>query len=136
LSQKFLKLQQSGKSLVPRDPRQVRTVEGVPWERLAERYMLNRVVLNAILGVVTGAAFALYGLEHAAIWGLTTGLCSSHDARRVTRSDQSAPLPAAEADSRFRHPPRDVALIDTPKRHAYDLRRRLHQHRPGREAWP
>ena len=131
LSQKFLKLQQSGESLVPRHPRQVRTVEGVPWERLAvgtamalvallgqatlalfvvlfflaesgnyrrkivrlfrhepegedkvltaieqihhdvEKYMLNRVVLNAILGVVTGVAFALYGLEHAAIWGLT-----------------------------------------------------------------
>ena len=35
-----------------------------------EKYMLNRVVLNAILGVVT-VAFALYGLEHAAIWGLT-----------------------------------------------------------------
>jgi len=39
-----------------------------------EKYMLNRVVLNAILGVVTGVAFALYGLEHAAIWGLTTAL--------------------------------------------------------------
>jgi predicted PurR-regulated permease PerM len=134
VSQKFLKLQQSGESLVPRHPRQVRTVEGVAWEKLAfgtamgllailgqatlaifvvyfilaesgnyrrklvrlfrhqpegedkvltmieqihrdvERYMLNRVVLNAILGVVTGVAFALYGLEHAAIWGLTTAL--------------------------------------------------------------
>jgi len=39
-----------------------------------ERYLLNRVVLNAILGAVIGGAFALYGLEHAALWGLTTAL--------------------------------------------------------------
>lgn len=38
------------------------------------QYMLNRVVLNAILGVVTAVVFAFYGLEHAAVWGLTTGL--------------------------------------------------------------
>jgi len=42
-----------------------------------ERYMLNRVVLNAILRVVTGVAFGLYGLEHAAIWGLTTALLAA-----------------------------------------------------------
>ncbi len=39
-----------------------------------ERHMLNRVVLNAVLGVVAGDTFALYGLQHAAIWGLTTAL--------------------------------------------------------------
>lgn len=39
-----------------------------------EQYLLNRVVLNAILGVVTWGAFALYGLDHAAVWGLTTAL--------------------------------------------------------------
>jgi hypothetical protein len=39
--------------------------------RDVERYMLNRVVLKAILGVVTGVIFAVYGLEHVAIWGLT-----------------------------------------------------------------
>jgi predicted PurR-regulated permease PerM len=38
------------------------------------QYMLNRVVLNAILGLVTAVLFALYGLEHAAVWGLTTAL--------------------------------------------------------------
>jgi len=38
------------------------------------QYMLNRVVLNAILGVITAVVFAFYGLEHAAVWGLTTGL--------------------------------------------------------------
>jgi len=134
LTQKFLKLQQSGESLVPRQLRPVRTVEGVPWEKLlfgtaigvvtfigqatlalfvlyfllveagvyrrklvrlfrgnpegedrilsvigqihrdVEKYMLNRVLLNAILGVVVGAVFALYGLDHAPIWGLTTAL--------------------------------------------------------------
>lgn len=42
--------------------------------RDVEQYMLNRVVLNAILGVVTWLAYALYGLEHAAIWGITTAL--------------------------------------------------------------
>ena len=39
-----------------------------------ERYMVNRVLLNGALGLVTWAVYALYGLEHAAIWGLTTGL--------------------------------------------------------------
>ena len=39
-----------------------------------ERYMVNRVLINAALGLVTWGAYALYGLEHAAIWGLTTGL--------------------------------------------------------------
>ncbi len=38
------------------------------------QYMLNRVVLNAVLGLVTAVVFAFYGLEHAAVWGLTTGL--------------------------------------------------------------
>jgi predicted PurR-regulated permease PerM len=38
------------------------------------QYMLNRVVLNAILGLVTALVFAVYGLEHAAIFGLTTAL--------------------------------------------------------------
>lgn len=38
------------------------------------QYMLNRVILNAILGVVIALVFALFGLEHAAVWGLTTGL--------------------------------------------------------------
>lgn len=134
LSQKFSKLQQSGEALVPTHPRQVRTVQGVPWETLlfgtamgaltvvgqatvavfllyfllaeagnfrrklirllrgdpgaegrilrvldqiqhdVEQYLLNRVVLNTILGFVTWGAFALYGLEHAAVWGLTTAL--------------------------------------------------------------
>jgi predicted PurR-regulated permease PerM len=42
--------------------------------RDVEQYMLNRVALNAALGVVTWVAYALYGLEHAAIWGITTAL--------------------------------------------------------------
>ncbi|ABC80841.1 AI-2E family transporter [Anaeromyxobacter dehalogenans] len=42
--------------------------------RDVEQYMLNRVALNAALGVVTWAVYALYGLEHAAIWGITTAL--------------------------------------------------------------
>jgi predicted PurR-regulated permease PerM len=42
--------------------------------RDVEQYLLNRVVLNAILGGVTWLAFGLYGLEHAAIWGITTAL--------------------------------------------------------------
>lgn len=42
--------------------------------RDVEQYMLNRVVLNALLGLVTWGAFALYGLEHAEIWGFTTAL--------------------------------------------------------------
>jgi predicted PurR-regulated permease PerM len=36
--------------------------------------MLNRVLLNAILGVVTAVIYAVYGLEHAVIWGITTAL--------------------------------------------------------------
>jgi predicted PurR-regulated permease PerM len=39
-----------------------------------EQYMVNRVLLNAALGLVTWGAYALYGLEHAALWGLTTAL--------------------------------------------------------------
>jgi predicted PurR-regulated permease PerM len=42
--------------------------------RDVEQYMLNRVVLNGLLGVVTWAVYAVYGLEHAAIWGITTAL--------------------------------------------------------------
>lgn len=42
--------------------------------RDVEQYMLNRVVLNGLLGVVTWLVYALYGLQHAAIWGLTTAL--------------------------------------------------------------
>ena len=42
--------------------------------RDVEQYMVNRLVLNAALGVVTWAIYAVYGLEHAAIWGLTTAL--------------------------------------------------------------
>jgi predicted PurR-regulated permease PerM len=57
LSQKFLKLQQSGESLVPRHPRQVRTVEGVPWERLA---VGTAIGLVALLGQATLALFVVY----------------------------------------------------------------------------
>ena len=39
-----------------------------------EHYMVNRVALNAVLGAVTWGVYAVYGLEHAAIWGLTTAL--------------------------------------------------------------
>ena len=39
-----------------------------------EQYMVNRVAINTALGLVTWGVYALYGLEHAAIWGLTTGL--------------------------------------------------------------
>jgi len=39
-----------------------------------ERYMVNRFLINAALGLVTWGVYALYGLEHAAIWGFTTGL--------------------------------------------------------------
>jgi predicted PurR-regulated permease PerM len=39
-----------------------------------EHYMVNRLVLNSLLGIVTWGIYALWGLEHAAIWGLTTGL--------------------------------------------------------------
>ncbi|MFL5273404.1 MAG: AI-2E family transporter [Anaeromyxobacteraceae bacterium] len=39
-----------------------------------EQYMVNRLLLNAALGLVTWVVYALYGLEHAAIWGLTTAL--------------------------------------------------------------
>jgi predicted PurR-regulated permease PerM len=43
-------------------------------QRDVEQYLLNRVMLNAILGVVMTVAYALYGLDHAAIWGITTAL--------------------------------------------------------------
>ncbi len=36
--------------------------------------MLNRVALNGLLGVVTWVIYAVYGLEHAVIWGITTAL--------------------------------------------------------------
>ncbi len=39
-----------------------------------EQYIVNRVALNTALGAVTWGIYALYGLEHAAIWGLTTAL--------------------------------------------------------------
>jgi predicted PurR-regulated permease PerM len=39
-----------------------------------ERYMVNRLALNAVLGLITFGVYALYGLEHAAVWGLTTAL--------------------------------------------------------------
>jgi predicted PurR-regulated permease PerM len=39
-----------------------------------QQYMVNRLLLNAALGAVTWIVYALYGLEHAAIWGLTTAL--------------------------------------------------------------
>jgi predicted PurR-regulated permease PerM len=42
--------------------------------RDVEQYMLNRVMLNGLLGLVTWVVYALYGLEHAAIWGITTAL--------------------------------------------------------------
>ena len=42
--------------------------------RDVEQYMVNRVLLNAALGLVTWAIYAIYGLEHAGVWGLTTGL--------------------------------------------------------------
>ncbi len=42
--------------------------------RDVSQYMLNRVALNAILGVITAVIFAVYGLDHAAVWGLTTAL--------------------------------------------------------------
>ncbi len=42
--------------------------------RDVQQYMLNRVALNAALGVVTWIVYAVYGLDHAAIWGITTAL--------------------------------------------------------------
>jgi predicted PurR-regulated permease PerM len=39
-----------------------------------EQYIVNRVALNTVLGLVTWGIYALYGLDHAAIWGLTTAL--------------------------------------------------------------
>lgn len=39
-----------------------------------EQYMVNRVLLNAALGLVVWGVYALYGLDHAAIWGFTTAL--------------------------------------------------------------
>ncbi len=43
-------------------------------QRDLSQYMLNRVVLNALLGAVLTGAYALYGLAHPAVWGLTTAL--------------------------------------------------------------
>ncbi len=42
--------------------------------RDVQQYMLNRAVLNAVLGGAMALAYWLYGLEHPAVWGLTTGL--------------------------------------------------------------
>lgn len=42
--------------------------------RDVEQYMLNRVLLNGLLGLVTWGVYALYGLDHAEIWGITTAL--------------------------------------------------------------
>ncbi len=39
-----------------------------------EQYMVNRLLLNAALGFVMWGSYALYGLQHAAVWGLTTAL--------------------------------------------------------------
>jgi len=47
-------------------------LEGI--HRDVGQYLVNRAVLNAAVGLVTGVAFALYGLQHPAIWGITTGL--------------------------------------------------------------
>jgi predicted PurR-regulated permease PerM len=41
--------------------------------RDVSQYMWNRILLNAILGVVTWLCFAFW-LDHAAIWGITTAL--------------------------------------------------------------
>lgn len=48
-------------------------LEGI--HRDVGQYLVNRAVLNAAVGIVTGVTFALYGLQHPAIWGITTGLC-------------------------------------------------------------
>ncbi len=42
--------------------------------RDVEQYMVNRVLLNGALGLVTWIIYAVYGLQHAAVWGLTTAL--------------------------------------------------------------
>ena len=42
--------------------------------RAIEQYMVNRLLLNAALGVVLWGVYAVYGLEHAAVWGLGTAL--------------------------------------------------------------
>jgi predicted PurR-regulated permease PerM len=61
---------------VGRDPAaRVRALEAFEeLHRDVEQYMLNRVGLNALLGLVTWAIYALYGLEHAAVWGMATAL--------------------------------------------------------------
>jgi predicted PurR-regulated permease PerM len=43
-------------------------------QRDIEQYMVNRLALNTALGVVTWLVYMLYGLEYAAVWGLTTAL--------------------------------------------------------------
>ncbi|WP_248343073.1 AI-2E family transporter [Anaeromyxobacter paludicola] len=43
-------------------------------QRDLSSYLVNRIVLNAILGAVMAGVYALYGLEHAVVWGLTTAL--------------------------------------------------------------
>jgi predicted PurR-regulated permease PerM len=42
--------------------------------RDVEQYMLNRVLLNGLLGAVVWIVYALYGLRHAEIWGITTAV--------------------------------------------------------------
>lgn len=39
-----------------------------------EQYVVNRLLLNAALGAALWAVYAAYGLEHAALWGIGTGL--------------------------------------------------------------
>jgi predicted PurR-regulated permease PerM len=58
------------------DPAERGRAEGALDEihRDLELYLLNRIALNAALGLVMAIIYRLYGLQHAAIWGLTTGL--------------------------------------------------------------
>lgn len=39
-----------------------------------ERYLLVQLFTSTVVGLATWAAFALIGLEHAALWGLTAGM--------------------------------------------------------------
>jgi predicted PurR-regulated permease PerM len=43
-------------------------------QRDIEHYVVNRLLLNMALGVVTAVIYSIYGLEHAAVWGMTTAL--------------------------------------------------------------
>ena len=64
-------LRAMGRDAVARE-HAVRAVDEI--YRDIEQYMVNRLLLNAVLGVVIGGIYALYGLQHAAVWGLTTAL--------------------------------------------------------------